>query len=63
MSTGFPMKIELFRYDARIVTTLSLRYDECRRTRRGFLCDESVTNNFKKTPQPPCLGEAEVLRI
>ena len=32
---AFPMKIILFRYDAEIVTTLSISYDDCRRPRRG----------------------------
>ena len=29
------MKIVLFRYDAEIITTLSIRYDKCRHPRRG----------------------------
>jgi hypothetical protein len=29
------MKIVVFRYDAGIVTTLSIWYDDCRRPRRG----------------------------
>ena len=32
---AFPMKITGFRYNAGIVTTLSISYDECRRPRRG----------------------------
>ena len=52
------MKPVLFRYDAEIVTTLSIMYDDCRRPRLGFLCGGSVTKNSKKTTCPPCLGEA-----
>jgi len=44
------MKIVVFRYDAEIVTTLFVGYDECRRTRRGFLCGGSVTKMQKKLP-------------
>jgi hypothetical protein len=35
MSIGFPMKIEIFRFDAGIVIPLSISYDKYRRPRRG----------------------------
>ena len=59
------MKIVVFRYDAEIVTTLFVGYDECRRTRRGFLCGGSVTKMQKNfLPAVPRRGpEAGVLRI
>jgi len=52
------LKIVVFRYDVRIVTPLSTRYDDCRRF-------ESVTTNSKiSLPAVPRRGpEAGVLRI
>jgi hypothetical protein len=42
------MKIVVFRYDAEIVTALSIGYHEC--CSRGFLCGGSVTEMPKKFP-------------
>jgi hypothetical protein len=43
------MKTVLFRYEEEIVTTLSIGYDKCHRSRLGFLCCGSVAK-FKKLP-------------
>ena len=54
---AFPMKIVLSRNDTGIVTTLSLRYDDCRRPRRVTPTADRWLK-CKKTSCPPCLGEA-----
>jgi hypothetical protein len=58
------MKIVVFSYDAGIVTPLSVRYDDCRRPRRGFLYGGSLTKIKKNSlPAVPRRGpEAGVLR-
>ena len=54
------MKIVVFRYDAEIVTTLSIGYDECRRPRGGL--GTKMQKNF--LPAVPRRGpEAGVLHI
>ena len=47
---AFPMKIVLFRYETGMVTTLSLRYDDCRRLRR----DAPAADRWAKFKTTPC---------
>ncbi len=65
LKKSFLMKIVLFRYDAEIIITLSIWYDECRHPRRGApVADRRLKIQKNSLPAVPRRGpEAGVLRI
>jgi len=52
LSTSYENRI--FRFDAVIVTTIPIRYDEFRHPQRGFLCGGSEIKNSKKSLTAIC---------